>query len=82
MAGSAYAVGVLRVEVIIGLIASAIAILTFMARAYANIRKGRRIKHYAVGIDTQSEEELRRLREETEAARKMTAQRNEPPKGD
>jgi hypothetical protein len=34
----------LRVEVILGLAASAIAILTFMARAYGNIRKGRRIK--------------------------------------
>jgi hypothetical protein len=72
---------VLRVEVIIGLIASAIAILTFMARAYANIRRGRRIKHYAHGIDAQSEEELRRLREEMEAARKMTAERRKPPEG-
>ena len=62
----------LRVEVLIGVIASAIAILTFMARAYANIRKGRRIKRYAHGIDQRSEEELARLREELEAAQEMT----------
>lgn len=70
----------LRVEVIIGVIASAIAILTFMARAYANIRKGRRIKNYAQGIDTKSEEELKRLREELQAAQEMTKRRQEPPK--
>jgi hypothetical protein len=71
---------VLRVEVIIGVIASAIAILTFMARAYANIRKGRRIKNYAHGIDVQSEEELNRLREELKAAQEMSKRRQEPPK--
>ena len=62
----------LRIEVLIGLIASAIAILTFMARAYANIRRGRRIKRYAEGIDRRSEEELSRLREELDAAQEMT----------
>ena len=62
----------LRVEVLIGVIASAIAILTFMGRAYANIRRGRRIKRYAEGIDQRSEEELVRLREELEAAQEMT----------
>ena len=62
----------LRVEVILGVAASAIAILTFMARAYANIRKGRRIKRYSQGIDHSSEAELARLREELEAAREMS----------
>ena len=65
----------LRVEVILGLIASAVAILTFMARAYANIRRGRRIKHYSDGITDRTEEELRRLREEMEAAEEMSARR-------
>ena len=70
----------LRVEVLIGVIASSIAIITFMARAYANIRKGRRIKQYARGIDTRSEEELRRLREELDAAQEMSKRRKKPPK--
>jgi hypothetical protein len=64
---------VLRVEVIIGLIASSLAILAFMARAYANIRKGRRIHQYGEGIAKQSEDDLRRLREEIEQAEKNTA---------
>jgi plasmid replication initiation protein len=63
---------VLRVEVILGVAASAIAILTFMARAYANIRKGRRIKRYSQGIDRRSEEELARMREELRAAQEMS----------
>ena len=62
----------LRVEVLIGVIASAIAILTFMARAYANIRRGRRIKRYAEGIDRRSGEELARLREDLDAAQEMS----------
>jgi hypothetical protein len=67
----------LRVEVILGLAASAIAILTFMARAYGNIRKGRRIKRYSQGIDRSSEAELARLREELEAAREMSERKRE-----
>jgi hypothetical protein len=66
---------VLRVEVLIGVIASAIAILTFMARAYANIRRGRRIKRYSDQIGLHSEEEMRRLQEEITAAEEMTARR-------
>ena len=65
----------LRIEVILGIIASSVAILAFMARAYANIRKGRRIKRYSQEIDRRSEAELARLREETEAAREMSARR-------
>ena len=60
---------------ILGIIASSIAILAFMARAYANIRKGRRIKRYARGIEQRTERELAELREETEAAREMSARR-------
>jgi hypothetical protein len=65
----------LRIEVILGIVASSIAILAFMARAYANIRKGRRIKRYSQGIDRRTERELAELREETEAAREMSARR-------
>lgn len=60
---------------ILGVIASAIAILAFMARAYANIRKGRRIKRYARDIELRTERELADLQEETEAAREMSARR-------
>ena len=65
----------LRIEVLLGVIASSIAILAFMARAYANIRKGRRIKRYSRDIETRTERELAELREETEAAREMSARR-------
>ena len=65
----------LRVEVILGIIASSIAILAFMARAYANIRKGRRIKRYSRDIDRRTEQDLAELREGTEAAREMSARR-------
>jgi hypothetical protein len=58
----------LRVEVILGVIASAVAILTFMAKAYANIRRGRRIKRYAQGIGARTDDELRRMQEEIAAA--------------
>jgi hypothetical protein len=66
---------VLRIEVILGIIASSIAILAFMARAYANIRRGRRIKRYSQEIDRRTEQELAALREETEAAREMSGRR-------
>ena len=65
----------LKIEVILGVIASAIAILAFMARAYANIRKGRRIKRYSRDIDQRAERDLAQLREETEAAREMSSRR-------
>lgn len=65
----------LRIEVLLGVIASSIAILAFMARAYANIRKGRRIKRYSRDIDRRTERDLAGLREETEAAREMSARR-------
>ena len=65
----------LRIEVILGIIASSIAILAFMARAYANIRKGRRVQRYARDIERRTERELADLREETEAAREMSARR-------
>ena len=65
----------LRIEVILGIVASSIAIVAFMARAYANIRKGRRIKRYSQEIDKRAERDLAELREETEAAHEMSARR-------
>jgi hypothetical protein len=35
---------VLRVEIILGIVASSIAILAFLARAIANVRQGRRAR--------------------------------------
>jgi hypothetical protein len=34
----------LKVEIILGIIASSIAILAFLARAIANVRQGRRVR--------------------------------------
>jgi hypothetical protein len=34
----------LRVEIILGIVASSIAILAFLARAIANVRQGRRVR--------------------------------------
>jgi hypothetical protein len=70
---------VLRVEVIIGVIASSIAILAFIARAYANIRRGRRMKRYSDDIARESEAELRRLQEELRAAQQKLDGTRKPP---
>jgi hypothetical protein len=67
----------LRIEVLIGVIASAIAILSFMARAYANIRRGRRIKHHSQELDVRTEAELKRLQEEISAAEEMSRRKRE-----
>jgi hypothetical protein len=73
---------VLRVEVIVGLIASGLAILTFMARAYANIRRGRRIKRTSRDIDLTTDAELRRMQEEIAAAEEMSRRKRERDGGD
>jgi hypothetical protein len=59
----------LRIEVILGIIASSIAILAFMARAYANIRRGRRVKRYSGEMGRRAEEDFQKLKEELDAAR-------------
>ena len=46
----------LRVEIILGIVASSIAILAFLARAIANVRQGRRARE-------KSQQESRRRRE-------------------
>ena len=50
----------LRIEVILGVIASSIAILAFMARAWANIRRGNRIKRYQSDAASSAERDLAR----------------------
>jgi hypothetical protein len=47
---------VLKIEIILGIIASSIAILAFLARAIANVRQGRRAREV-------SRQESRRRRE-------------------
>jgi len=64
---------VLRVEVILGLIASALAIVAFMARAYANIRRGQRAKRLSRELGINADAELERLREDLDAAERMSA---------
>jgi hypothetical protein len=72
---------VLRVEVILGVVASSIAILTFMGRAYANIRRARRVRRYSEEISTRSEADLQRLQEEMRIAEEMSARKREPREG-
>jgi hypothetical protein len=62
---------VLKIEVILGIIASSVAIIAFMARAYANIRRGRRVKRYTTEAARRADDELRRIQEESEAAREI-----------
>jgi hypothetical protein len=63
---------VIKVEIILSLIAASVAILAFMARAYANIRRGQRIKRYSQEISTGADREFQQLQEELHAAGEMT----------
>jgi hypothetical protein len=62
----------LRIEVILGIVASSIAILAFMARAYANIRRGRRVKQYSGELGRRAEEDFQKLKEEMERGGEMS----------
>jgi hypothetical protein len=64
---------VLRIEVILGVIASSVAILAFIARAWANIRRGNRIKRYRSDAASIAERDLARMQEEIRAADEMSA---------
>ena len=57
---------------ILGVIASSIAILAFMARAWANIRRGNRIKRRRDDAAAAAERDLARLEEEIRAASEMS----------
>jgi hypothetical protein len=60
-----------KIEVILGLAASIIALATFFFRAWANLRRGRRLEGYRKGISQQSELELERLRAELDETRRQ-----------
>jgi hypothetical protein len=66
---------VLKIEVILGIVASSIAIIAFMARAYANIRRGRRVKQYSGEVGRRAEEDFARLKEEMELAGEKSARK-------
>jgi hypothetical protein len=70
---------VLKIEVIIGVVASSIAILAFMARAYANLRRGRRIQRYRRDASHTADAELARIQEEIRAAEEMTRGKHRDP---
>ena len=53
----------LKVEVILGVIASSIAILAFFAKAVANVRRGRREKRREVESEEQARKDSRPRRE-------------------
>jgi hypothetical protein len=48
---------VLKLEIILGIVASSIAILAFLARAIANVRQGRRVRE-ASRQDSQHRREI------------------------
>lgn len=60
-----------KIEVILGLAASVIALATFFFRAWANLRRGRRLEGYRKGISEQSELELERLQAELDETRRQ-----------
>jgi len=66
---------VLKIEVILGIIASSIAILAFMARAYANIRRGRRVKRYSGEVGRRAEQDFEKLKEEIERGGEISARK-------
>jgi hypothetical protein len=66
---------VLKIEVILGIIASSIAIIAFMARAYANIRRGRRVKQYSGEIGRRAEQDYQRLKEELELGGEISSRK-------
>ena len=65
----------LRIEVILGVIASSIAILAFMARAWANIRRGNRIKRHQSDAESTAQRDLERMQEEIRAANEISARK-------
>lgn len=66
----------LKIEVILGIVASSIAILAFMARAYANIRRGRRVKHYSGEVGRRAEQDFEKLKEEMERGGEISARKS------
>jgi hypothetical protein len=61
----------IKIEVIVGLAASIVALATFFFRAWANLRSGRRVQGSRKTIGEQSELELQRLQAELEEAQRQ-----------
>lgn len=59
-----------KLAAIVGLAAATVTLLTFFFRAWANLRRGRRLDAYRRDIHDRSELELERLRSELEEPRK------------
>jgi hypothetical protein len=57
-----------KIEVILGVAASVVTLLAFFFRAWANLRRGRRMDAYRKSIGETSELELDRLRREIDEA--------------
>jgi hypothetical protein len=57
---------VARVAEILGLAAAVVALLTFFFRAWANLRRGRRLEAYRRTVGESADLELERLRAEQE----------------
>ncbi len=55
-----------RAAELLGLTAAIVTLLTFFFRAWANLRRGRRLDAYRRSVGTQSQLELERLRLEIE----------------
>ncbi len=55
-----------RVAELLALTASVVTLLTFFFRAWANLRRGRKMDAYRTEIDERSQLELERLRQEIE----------------
>jgi len=65
----------LKIEVILGIAASVVTLCAFFFRAWANLRRGRRIQAYRRSIGEQSELELERLRTELDEAERQATER-------
>jgi hypothetical protein len=59
---------VARIAELVGVAAAVVTLLTFFFRAWANLRRGRRLESYRRGISESAELELQRLRAEQEEA--------------
>jgi hypothetical protein len=55
-----------RIGAVLGIAAATVTLLTFFFRAWANLRRGRRMDAYRRDVDERSQLELERLRQEIE----------------
>lgn len=58
-----------KVGALLGIAAAAVTLLTFFFRAWANLRRGRRMDAYRHDVAERSELELERLRQEMDEKR-------------